>query len=87
MIRRVLLNNNLPARTPRKVTLLKTRHVVKRLKFVREHPDWPLSKWHNILWSVETKVVLCTNTALEPRNVLTDVKHVFPITALVLYFG
>uniref|UniRef100_A0A4W4ECD4 Transposase Tc1-like domain-containing protein n=1 Tax=Electrophorus electricus TaxID=8005 RepID=A0A4W4ECD4_ELEEL len=53
-IRRCLREAKLFARNPRKVPLLKKRRVEK----VTEHIDWPKEKWHNILWTDESKIVL-----------------------------
>ncbi|KAF3701462.1 Transposable element Tcb1 transposase Transposable element Barney transposase [Channa argus] len=57
-VRRRLCEANLFSRNPRKVPLLKKRHVQKRLQFAKEHINWPKEKWRNILWTDESKIVL-----------------------------
>lgn len=86
-IRNRLIDNQLKARSTRKVPLLKKQHIGKRLKFAKEHIQWPIEKWYNILWSDESKVVLYgnrgsrlyvrrpPNTAYHPRNTFPTVKH------------
>ena len=86
-IRRRLCEANLSARSPRKVPLLKKRHVLKRIQFAKEHIDWPKEKWRNILWTDESKIVLfgskgCRqfvrrppNTEFRPQYTLKTVKH------------
>uniref|UniRef100_A0A3B5QR67 Tc1-like transposase DDE domain-containing protein n=1 Tax=Xiphophorus maculatus TaxID=8083 RepID=A0A3B5QR67_XIPMA len=86
-IRRRLTEVNLPARSPRKVPLLRKRHVQKRLQFAKEHIDWPEKKWHNILWTDESKIVLFgsqghrqyvrrpANTEFKPQYSLKTIKH------------
>lgn len=57
-IRRRLCEAKLSARSPDKVPLLQTRHVLKRLQFAKEHIDWPKEKWRHILWTDESVIVL-----------------------------
>uniref|UniRef100_A0A3Q3W7Y0 Transposase Tc1-like domain-containing protein n=1 Tax=Mola mola TaxID=94237 RepID=A0A3Q3W7Y0_MOLML len=52
-IRRRLCEAKFLARSPCKVPLLKKRHGLKRIKFAKEHIDWPKEKWRNILWTDE----------------------------------
>ena len=86
-IRRRLCEANLSARSPRKVPLLKKRHVMKRIQFAKDHIDWPKEKWRNILWTDESKIVLFgskgrrqfvrrpPNTEFKPQYTLKTVKH------------
>ena len=86
-IRRRLKEQNLKACHPRKVPLLATRHVKARLEFAKSHLNWPITKWRNILWSDESKIVLFggkgsrqyvrrpPNTENDPRYTLKTVKH------------
>jgi len=57
-VRKRLGQNNLNACSPRKVPLLTVKHVAKRTEYAKIPKDWPVEKWHNILWSDETKIVL-----------------------------
>lgn len=86
-IRRRLLEANLKARSPRKVPLLSKRHLKNRLKFANDHLTWPKTKWRNILWTDESKMVLFgskgrrqyvrrpPNTANKPQYTVKTVKH------------
>lgn len=86
-IRRRLCEANLSARSPRKVPLLRKRHVLKRIQFAKEHIGWPKEKWRNILWTDESKIVLFgskgrrqfvrrpPNTEFKPQYTLKTVKH------------
>ena len=86
-VRRRMIENNLYARSPRKVPLLTKRHANLRLQFAKKHTGWTSEKWRNILWSDESKIVLFggtgsrqyvrrpPNTAYEPQYTTKTVKH------------
>lgn len=86
-VRRRLLKHNLAARSPRKVPLLNKKHISARLKFAKEHVDWPVEQWRNILWTDESKIVLFggtgsrkyvrrpPNTEYHPKYTTKTVKH------------
>lgn len=86
-IRRRLLENNLQARSPRKVPLLTKKHIAARIKFAKNHINWPVEKWRNVLWTDESKIVLFggtgsrqyvrrpPNTEYNPRYTTKTVKH------------
>lgn len=56
------MENNLFARSPRKVLLLTKKQAVAHLKFANEHINWPKEKWRNVLWTDESKIVLFGGT-------------------------
>uniref|UniRef100_A0A3Q4AEJ5 Transposase Tc1-like domain-containing protein n=1 Tax=Mola mola TaxID=94237 RepID=A0A3Q4AEJ5_MOLML len=67
-VRRRLCEANLFTRIPRKVPLLKKRHVQKRLQFAKEHINWPKEKWRNIFappWPGEPPLLAFTGQAVE----------------------
>lgn len=86
-IHRRLLENKLFARSPRKVPLLTKKHLQARIKFAKSHADWPATKWRNILWTDESKIVLFggtgsrqyvrrpPNTEYLPQYTVKTVKH------------
>lgn len=86
-IRRRLISSNLRARRPRKVPLLNKKQIQKRLHFAKEHEMWPSSKWRNILWTDESKIVLFNpsihqqrvrrppNTEYNPKYTTKTIKH------------
>lgn len=86
-VRRRLRESNLNACSPRKVPLLSSKHVAKRLSFARAHANWPLEKWRNVLWTDESKIVLFggkgsrsfvrrpPNNEFNPQYTLKTVKH------------
>lgn len=86
-IRRKLIEKELPARSPRKVPLLTKVHLHKRKQFAQEHLNWEVTKWRNILWTDESKIVLFgtpgtrtfvrrqKNQEFKPECTLKTIKH------------
>lgn len=87
LVRRKLIQANLKARSPRKVPLLNKTQVKKRISFAKGHKNWPASKWRNVLWTDESKVVLFGSsgtknyvrrpplTEFKPQYTTKSVKH------------
>uniref|UniRef100_A0A8C1U7U2 Transposase Tc1-like domain-containing protein n=1 Tax=Cyprinus carpio TaxID=7962 RepID=A0A8C1U7U2_CYPCA len=78
-VRRRLCEANLFSRIPRKVPLLKKRHVQKRLQFAKEHINWPKEKWRNILWTDETYSV---NALMPPLSCIKQSECHFRSTSV-----
>lgn len=86
-IRGRLREAKLNGRAPRKVPLLNKRHLKNRIRFAKMHLDWPASKWRNILWTDESKVVLFGSSGLRqyvrrpprtefnPKYTVKTIKH------------
>lgn len=84
-VRRTLRRHDFHSRVARRKPLLKARHRRARLAFARAHLKKPLSFWHRILWSDESKFVRFgalrrrvwrkPGAALSARNVNATVKH------------
>ena len=55
---RALYRTGFNSRSPRKVPLLKTKHVKDRLKFVKTYEKKNMQFWEKGIWSKETKVGL-----------------------------
>ena len=66
---RALYRTGFHSRSPRKVPLLKTKHVKDRLKFVETYEKKGMQFWENVIWSDETKVELFgRNTSVWRKN-------------------
>uniref|UniRef100_A0A3Q3IYZ4 Transposase Tc1-like domain-containing protein n=1 Tax=Monopterus albus TaxID=43700 RepID=A0A3Q3IYZ4_MONAL len=71
-VRRRLCEANLFSRIPRKVPLLKKRHVQKRLQFAKEHVNWPKEKWRNIFPALPGLPLCLIGPAFDPdRGTIT----------------
>ena len=57
-ISRALYRTGFHSRSPRKVPLLKTKHVKDRLKFVETYEKKGMQFWEKAIWSEETKIEL-----------------------------
>ena len=57
-IRRRMEERDLRARRPARGPELERHHRVARLRFAREHANWTLEEWANVLWTDECKVAL-----------------------------
>ena len=57
-ISRALYCTGFHSRSPRKVPLLKTKHVKDRLKFVKTYEKKGMQFWEKVIWSDEMKVEL-----------------------------
>ena len=86
-ISRALYRIGFHSRSPRKLPLLKTKHVKDRLKFVEIYEKKGMQFWEKIIWLDETKVELfrrntATNvwrkndSAFKDHNTITTVKSV-----------
>ena len=64
---RSLYRTRFHSRSPRKVSILKTKHVKDRLKFVETYEKKGMQFWEKVIWSDETKVKLFG------RNIATSV--------------
>ena len=53
-VRQALLENGLSGRVGCKKPLLRTANV-KKDDFAKQHVDWTLTDWHQVLWSDESK--------------------------------
>ena len=84
-ISRALYCTDFYSRSPRKVPLLKTKHVKDRLKFVETYEKKGMQFWEKVIWSAETKVELfrgntATNfwhkngTAFKKHNIIPTIK-------------
>lgn len=57
-IRRRIQECNLRARRPARGPELERHHRVARLQFAREHENWTLEQWGNVLWTDECRAAL-----------------------------
>lgn len=55
-VQRALRKRGLNGRVAAKKPLLRAVNVRKRLQFAKDHVDWTLEQWHQVLWTDETKV-------------------------------
>ena len=55
-VRRRLIEAGLRARIPRKKPFLNEVQRQKRLKWAKEHAEWTVEEWKNIIWSDETRI-------------------------------
>lgn len=63
-ISRVLNRAGFVSRSPRKVPLLKLKHVRSRLNYVKTYGEQPQEFWNKVIWSDETKIeIFGRNTA------------------------
>ena len=77
-VSRALYHAGVHSRSPRKVPLLKTKHVKDRLKFVKTYEKKGMQFWEKIIWSEETKVELFgrkTATSVWRKNGTGFMKH------------
>ena len=66
------------SRSPRKVPLLKTKHIKDRLKFVETYEKKGMQFWEKVIWSDEMKVELfrrSTTTSVWRKNGTAFKKH------------
>lgn len=61
-MRRRLTAANLRSRRPLRVPRLLHRHKVARLEWAREHRNWVLEQWRNVLFSDETRIGLVSDS-------------------------
>ena len=77
-ISKALYRTGYHSRSPRKVSLLKTKHVKDRLKFVETYEKKGMQFWEKVIWSDEMKVELFvrnTATSVWRQNGIAFKKH------------
>lgn len=85
-IQRTLKDNGFRRRTPRKKPLLSEKNRKLRLEFAKEHKEKGIDFWKKVLFTDESKFNIFgsdgrakvwrkTNTALDPKNLVSTVKH------------
>lgn len=85
-IKRSLNRTGLHSRSPRKIPLLKRKHVQDRLNFAKKYINESEEFWHKVIWSDETKIEIFgrnmntsvwrkKNNELKPKNTIPTVKY------------
>ena len=77
-ISRALYRTGFHSRSPRKLPLLKTKHVKDRLRFVETYEKKGMQFWEKVIWSDETKAELFgrnTATSVWRKNGTGFKKH------------
>ena len=77
-ISRALYCTGFHSRSPRKVPLLKTKHVKDQLKFIETYAKKGKQFWEKVIWSDETKVEQfrwnTTTTVFKKHNTISTIK-------------
>lgn len=65
-VRNRLREDNIRARVPARAPLLTRQHRVARLTFARDHMNWDIADWQNVMFSDESRFCLYTNDRRMP---------------------